>query len=111
MFLDQHTSNRIHPNENFARELMELFTLGIGNYTEQDVLESARALTGWSLHYLGTGLNYNYEDLRMMAAKKGMGMNNTCYVPAIHDDGDKTILGVTKKWNADDLLEMLANHP
>lgn len=111
VYLDQHTSNRIHPNENFARELFELFTMGEGNYTEKDVLEAARALTGWSVHYLGTGLTYEYEKLRLMAAKSGMGLNNVCYVPAVHDEGQKTILGVTKNWSADDLLEHLANHP
>ncbi len=111
MFLDQHTSNRIHPNENFARELFELFTMGEGNYTEKDVLEAARALTGWSLHYLGTGLNYDYEKLRMMTAKADMCINNVCYVPAMHDEGQKTILGTTKNWSADDLIEMLAEHP
>jgi uncharacterized protein (DUF1800 family) len=111
VYLDQHTSNRLHPNENFARELLELFTLGEGNYTEKDVLESARALTGWSVHYLGTGLQFDYETLRSQAAKNKLAMNNACYVPAVHDDGDKTILGITKPWNADDLLDHLAEHP
>ncbi|GAC1404201.1 MAG: hypothetical protein NVSMB64_07080 [Candidatus Velthaea sp.] len=46
-YLDNTTSEKSHPNENYARELMELFTLGIGNYTENDVRESARAFTGW----------------------------------------------------------------
>jgi uncharacterized protein (DUF1800 family) len=47
-WLDNARSEKAHPNENFARELMELFTLGIGNYTEQDVRESARAFTGFT---------------------------------------------------------------
>lgn len=111
VYLDQHTSNRLHPNENFARELLELFTLGEGNYTEKDVLESARALTGWSVHYLGTGLQFDYEQLRSTAAKSKLGVNNVCYVPAVHDDGNKTILGITKNWDADTLLDHLAEHP
>ena len=49
IWLDQAQSRKEHPNENFAREVMELFALGIGNYTEKDVTEGARALTGWSL--------------------------------------------------------------
>ena len=48
VWLDADTDVAAHPNENFARELMELFTLGIGNYTEQDVKEAARTFTGWS---------------------------------------------------------------
>lgn len=111
VFLDQHTSNRLHPNENFARELLELFTLGEGNYTEKDVLESARALTGYSVHYLGTGLQYKYEDLRIYAAKNKMGLNNPCYVPAAHDETPKTIFGITKNWDADSLIEHLSSHP
>ena len=47
-YLDNARNVKAHPNENYARELMELFTLGIGNYTEQDVRESARAFTGWT---------------------------------------------------------------
>ena len=111
VYLDQHTSNRLHPNENFARELLELFTLGEGNYTEKDVLESARALTGYSVHYLGTGLQYKYEDLRLFAAKNKLGLNNPCYVPDVHDDGQKTIFGITKNWDADNLMDYLAKQP
>src|SRR5208337_2923806 len=48
IWLDQAQSRKEHPNENFAREVMELFALGIGHYTEKDVTEAARALTGWS---------------------------------------------------------------
>ena len=49
VYLDSTTNRRIHPNENYARELMELFTLGVGNYTEQDIKEVARAFTGWEI--------------------------------------------------------------
>src|SRR5439155_23449860 len=49
VFLDGKDNVRRHPNENYARELMELFTLGIGNYTESDVLQGARAFTGWTI--------------------------------------------------------------
>lgn len=111
VFLDNQASNRMHPNENFARELFELFTLGIGNYTEKDVQETARAFTGWSTHYLGTGFNMEYETLRMQGVKNNLAINNVCYVPAIHDDGDKTIFGVTKKWTAEDVLDAVADHP
>lgn len=111
IYLDQHLSNKIHPNENYARELLELFTLGIGNYTEQDVREAARALTGWCVHYIGTGAETDFETLRLRAAKAGIGVTNACYVPALHDDGPKTILGKTQNWSARPLMDMLAAHP
>ena len=50
LWLDNATNNKTHPNENWARELMELFTIGIGNYSEQDVKEVARAFSGWGLN-------------------------------------------------------------
>ena len=56
-YLDNAQNNKAHPNENYARELMELFTLGIGNYTETDVRESARAFTGW-----GLDRDFNFRD-------------------------------------------------
>ncbi len=52
-YLNNNQNKKRSPNENFARELMELFTLGRGNYTEQDVKESARAFTGWSFRKTG----------------------------------------------------------
>lgn len=110
-YLDQHASNRIHPNENFARELLELFTVGLGNFEEKDVAELARALTGWSVHYLGIGIDMEYEKLRTLAARNGMGLMNACHVPALHDAREKTILGKTAKWEAMQALAMLAKHP
>src|SRR5207244_3733517 len=77
-----------HPNENLARELMELFTLGLGPYTETDVKEAARALTGWSV-----------EDGEFREVARH------------HDDGEKTILGRKAKWNGGDLLDGLLAHP
>ena len=49
VWLDADSNRKGHPNENLARETMELFTLGVGNYTEDDVREAARALTGWTI--------------------------------------------------------------
>lgn len=111
VYLDNHTSNRIHPNENFARELFELFTLGIGNYTEQDVKEAARAFTGWSVHYLGTGQSTKYDQLRERATRNKLSLYNFCDCPAIHDDGVKTVLGKTGRWTGDDVLDIAARHP
>jgi uncharacterized protein (DUF1800 family) len=88
VWLDAPANRKEHPNENLARELMELFTLGIGPYTETDVKEAARALTGWSV-----------EDGEFRE------------VPRHHDDGDKTILGRTGRWKGADLIEQLLAHP
>jgi uncharacterized protein (DUF1800 family) len=87
-WLDAETNRKGHPNENLARELMELFTLGIGNYGEVDVKEAARALTGWTLDNGAL-----QED------------------PAQHDDSEKSILGHKGKWRGADLARMLLEHP
>ena len=83
-FLDNNTNRVMRPNENLARELMELFTLGEGNYTEQDIKEGARALTG-----------YQYND------------NTFSFNRRNHDAGDKTILGRTGKFDGDDFVNIL----
>jgi uncharacterized protein (DUF1800 family) len=89
VYLDSATSRRGQPNENFARELMELFTLGEGKYGEQDIKEAARAFTGWSID-LDTG-EYLFR-------------------PRIHDDGVKTVLGRTVR-SGDEVLDVLLAHP
>lgn len=110
-YLDQNLSSRLEPNENLGRELLELFTLGEGNYTEKDVKEVSRALTGWTLHYLGTGGQTDYTKLRDMATKGRMALMNVCYVPAMHDAGSKTILGKTANFDLESVAKMLAVHP
>src|SRR5690348_13701855 len=87
-YLNNDANRKGHPNENWARELMELFTMGIGHYTEDDVKESARALTGWTV-----------ADGAFRA------------VAARHDDGPKTILGRDGPWTGDDLVGMLPEQP
>jgi uncharacterized protein (DUF1800 family) len=84
-FLNNNQNKKDHPNENFARELMELFTLGRGNYTEQDVKASARAFTGW-----GIGPQGSFE-----------------FHSAQHDDGEKAFLGKNGHLSGDDVLEIL----
>ncbi len=88
-WLDGETNVKGHPNENWSREAMELFTLGIGNYTEQDVREAARASTGWTLSYDG----------------------KVAFNPKRFDDGSKTILGQTGNFGLDDFSRMLAGAP
>jgi uncharacterized protein (DUF1800 family) len=88
VWLDAPSNRKGHPNENLARELMELFSLGIGHYTEQDVKEAARALTGWRIE------NEVFTE-----------------VAARHDAGEKIILGYKGCWNGDDLVRMVLEHP
>jgi uncharacterized protein (DUF1800 family) len=90
VWLDQAQSQKAHPNENFAREVMELFSLGEGHYTEHDIAEGARALTGWSLERI---------DQKYI------------YRPRIHDDGDKTFLGRTGNLDGDDVIAQIVAQP
>jgi uncharacterized protein (DUF1800 family) len=90
VWLDQAESRKEHANENFAREVMELFALGIGNYTEKDVTEGARALTGWSL---------DRQNQRFV------------YRPEYHDEGIKTYLGLTGNLNGDDVIAQIVAQP
>ena len=90
IWLDGQKNTRQAPNENLARELMELFTLGIGNYTEDDVRQGARALTGWQLDRApGTAV----------------------FRPARADNGAKTILGHTGAFDADGFADLLLAQP
>ncbi|MDB6123632.1 MAG: hypothetical protein JWQ71_2625 [Pedosphaera sp.] len=90
IWLDQAQSRKEHPNENFAREVMELFTLGEGHYTEKDITEAARALTGWTYDRL----NQQFEER-----------------PRFHDDGTKTVLGRTGNLTGEDVLEQIVAQP
>lgn len=90
LYLDNQTNRKGHANENYGRELMELFTLGIGNYTEEDVRQGARAFTGWSL-------NRNTEEFM--------------FLPSQHDDGIKTFLGETGNFNGNDIINIIVKQP
>lgn len=84
-FLNNQQNRKQHPNENFAREVMELFTMGRGNYTEQDVKESARAYTGWGFNAAG-----EFVDRRN-----------------VHDSSSKTFLGRTGNFDGDDIIDII----
>lgn len=90
IYLDAQTNRKGAPNENFAREVMELFTLGEGHYTEQDIKEAARAYTGWSLEPRSAEFKWR---------------------PAFHDDGVKTVLGKTGNFDGDAVLDILLAQP
>lgn len=90
LYLDGASNRKGKPNENFAREVMELFTLGEGQYTQRDVAEAARAYTGW-----------------------GVDPDTWDYVwrPAQHDDGEKTVLGRSGAFDGDQVLDILLETP
>jgi uncharacterized protein (DUF1800 family) len=89
-YLDGAGSRKGRPNENFAREVMELFTLGEGHYSQRDVTEAARACTGWTLDPNTLGFQFN---------------------PKIHDDGDKIVLGQMRDFDGDQVLDILLAQP
>lgn len=95
-WLDGQENVREHPNENFAREVMELFTLGIGNYSEKDVQEAARCFTGWSY---GRGLRINENSPRRIDQFR--------FILDRHDGGTKSVLGDTGNLNGEEMLMLL----
>ena len=90
VYLDVAQSRRGQPNENFAREVMELFTLGEGQYTEQDIKEAARAFTGWSVD----------RESGQYLFRRGL-----------HDPGVKTVLGRTGRFDGDAVLDVVLARP
>ncbi len=90
IYLDNAFNQRAKPNENFARELLELFTLGEGHYTETDIKEAARAFTGWTI------------DRRTGKFR---------FVRRRHDFGSKTFMGRTGNFNGDDIIDIVLEQP
>jgi hypothetical protein len=96
VFLDGIYNDKNEPNENYAREMMELFSLGAdrGAYTETDVREMARALTGWSAEWT-----------------ESSGLQNFHFNASRHDNGNKTVFGQTAKWTYQDAVNLCVSHP
>jgi hypothetical protein len=96
IFLDGIYNDRREPNENYAREMMELFSLGAdrGAYTETDVREMARALTGWRADWT-----------------ESSGLQNFRFDPTRHDNGMKTVFGQSGNWNYEDAVRLCITHP
>lgn len=84
-FLNNQQNRKAQPNENFAREVMELFTIGRGNYSEQDVREAAKAFTGWTFNLKG---EFEFRE-------------------RVHDAGIKSILGKTGNFRGEDVIHIL----
>ena len=99
VWLDSNSNIKGNPNENYARELMELFCLGVGNYTEKDVREAARAFTGWH-----TNANPNGGLSPTTPAQ-------FVFQPSQHDDGEKTVLGKTGNWDGADVVRIVLGQP
>ena len=87
-FLDAGVNVKGAANENFAREIMEMFTMGVGHYTEKDIREAARAFTGW-----------NYVDLKFVVNQDQ------------HDDGEKTFLGKTGRFDGVEVIDIIMQQP
>jgi hypothetical protein len=96
IFLDGISNDKREPNENYAREMMELFSLGAdrGAYTQADVREMARVLTGWRADWT-----------------ESSGLQNFRFDPSRHDEGQKTVFGQTGSWNWEDAVRLCVTHP
>ena len=99
IWLDNNTNHKDAPNENYGRELLELFSMGVGNYTEEDVKECARAFTGWTIpnfipRYPWGAFPLGFE-----------------YRPEDHDDSEKTFLGETGRFNGEDIIDIIVRQP
>ena len=105
VWLDNNDNHNGAINENYGRELLELFSMGIGNYTEQDIKEASRAFTGWTLG------NAEYMVARSMKDSiwpYGRISWHFDFREWDHDDGEKTFLGETGNWNGDDIIDIIA---
>jgi len=104
IWLDNHTNHKDSINENYGREILELFSMGVGNYTEDDIKECARAFTGWTVK--------NGEYLSMMAVKDsiwpyGRILWHHEYRATDHDTGEKRFLGENSNFNGDGVIDVI----
>ena len=107
-WLDNKDNHKDAPNENYGRELLELFSMGIGTYSEADVKAAARAFTGWTI------ANQDYMSVR--ASRDSIWPHGRLdwqfvYRPEDHDDTPKTFLGQTGRFNGEDVLDIICGHP
>ena len=105
IWLDNNDNHKEAINENYGRELLELFSMGIGNYSEQDIKECARAFTGWTLG--------NAEYMATRASRDSIWPYSRInwhfqYRDYDHDDGEKTFLGETGNFNGQDIVGIIA---
>ena len=108
IWLDNQDNHKDAINENFGRELLELFSMGVGNYTEDDIKECARAFTGWTI------ANRNYMELRSQRDSDwpyGRISWHFEFNPEDHDDGEKQFLGEQGRFNGEDIVDIICRQP
>ena len=98
-WLDNNENHKIAVNENWGRELLELFSLGVGNYTEKDVREASRAFTGWTIAVKIPRLPYGRFPWQFE------------YIPEDHDNGEKEFLGHKGNLNGEDIIDIIVQQP
>ena len=99
VWLDNNENHKDEPNENYGRELLELFSMGVDNYTEDDIKAATRAFTGWTLKWPIPG--YPHGEYR----------SGYAYLAEDHDDGEKTFLGETGRFNGEDIIDIVVKQP
>ena len=98
-WLDNNGNHKGSINENWGRELLELFSMGVGNYTEDDIKEASRAFTGWTI------------APKIPKQPLGRYYWSFQYRPEDHDDGEKTFLGHKGRFNGSDIIEIIVQQP
>ena len=98
-WLDNNENHKHAPNENYGRELLELFSMGVGNYSEQDIKNAARAFTGWTFAQPIPLYPYGYYSTEFV------------YRADDHDDSEKTFLGHTGRFNGEDIIDIIVQQP
>ena len=98
-WLDNNENRKGEPNENYGRELLELFSMGVGNYTEDDIKDCARAFTGWTFAQPIPLYPHGYYPAHFV------------FLEDNHDDGEKTFLGHTGNFNGDDIIDIIVEQP
>jgi len=98
-WLDNNENRNGEPNENYGRELLELFSLGVGNYSEQDIKDASRAFTGWTFEQPPPLYPHGFYPAKFVFREDD------------HDDGEKTFLGVTGNLNGGDIIDIIVKSP
>ncbi len=98
-WLDNNENRNGEPNENYGRELLELFSMGVGNYTEQDIKDASRAFTGWTFEQPPPLYPHGYYPAKFVFREDD------------HDNGEKTFLGVSGNLNGDDVIDIIVKSP
>jgi uncharacterized protein (DUF1800 family) len=114
VWLDGRLNTRQRPQENFGREILELFTLGVGNYTESDVVAAARVFTGWGLRLVGDRTNADLAYYEFVFNSNNHDANAKDFTFAIYPDGRKSIparAAAEGMQDGQDLILALARHP